>query len=317
MLNPIISVIIPVYGVEQYIEQCLFSLFSNSISKKCEFIIVNDCTKDSSMEVAKNVMRKFPTLAQNVLIVEHKQNKGLAGARNSGLKKAKGEYIITVDSDDWVEMNFLEELYIKIKLDDSDICSCDYFAESCNGVSKIVQKNFFTNPITNINLLVRKNSTRCIWTNLVKRSLFDTGIVWQEGIDLGEDLLINLKLLLSAKKVSYIPTPLYHYRLGNAQSITHRGEKKIEKLVMLERACSTVLDEAGFDELALVLRKDIKKSILACSLKSNRSEYYSLWPETKKISDFYAHSLGVFFFFFFMRLRLFILCDLMIDIHSC
>lgn len=313
--NPKISVIIPVYGVEKYIEKSLKSLFTNTIASDCEFLIVNDATKDASISIAKKVIEQFPQVSDNIYILNHTENKGLAAARNTGLKNARGEYIITVDSDDWVEPNFLEELYTRIVAENSDICSCDYFTEYNDGV-KVVKKKFTDNPIKNLELLVRKNYVRSIWANMVRRSLFEQGIEWKPGVDLGEDLLINLKLFSKARTFSYVQKPLYHYRMGNVASITHGGTKKIQQFLKLEKECSEFLEHENYPAFALMLKKDIKKSILGCCLKNERINYYKLWPETKRVSDFYSGSLKVFVFFFLMRIKLYSLCNIMIDIHQ-
>jgi glycosyltransferase involved in cell wall biosynthesis len=315
MSIPKISVIIPVYGVEKYIEKCLESLFSNKIASQCEFLIINDCTRDSSITIAREILKRFPSIANNVKIIEHKHNMGLAAARNTGLKNSTGTYFITIDSDDWVEPNFLQELYIKISTENSDICSCDYFAEYSDN-TKIIKKNFVNNPSKNLESLVKKNQVRSIWTNMIKKSLFEKQIEWTQGIDLGEDLLINIKLFLEATSFSHVAKPLYHYRLENTNSITHNKEKKIQQFYNLEKECSEVLCKANFSKLSLILKKDIKKSILGCCPKEERKKYYKLWPETKWVSDFYSKSLKTFVFFFFMRIKLYLFCNILIDLYQ-
>ena len=110
--NPLVSVIVPIYGVEPYIEKCARSLFEQSL-ENMEFIFVNDCTPDKSVEILRQVIEDYPRRYLQIQIIEHEENRGLAMARNSGLLIAKGEYIIHCDSDDWVELDMYEEMYEK------------------------------------------------------------------------------------------------------------------------------------------------------------------------------------------------------------
>mgnify|MGYP000541624267 CR=1 FL=1 len=110
--NPLVSVIVPIYGVEPYIEKCARSLFEQSLENMV-FIFVNDCTPDKSVEILRQVIEDYPRRYLQIQIIEHEENRGLAMARNSGLLIAKGEYIIHCDSDDWVELDMYEEMYEK------------------------------------------------------------------------------------------------------------------------------------------------------------------------------------------------------------
>ena len=129
--NPLVSVIVPIYGVEPYIEKCARSLFEQSL-ENMEFIFVNDCTPDKSVEILRQVIEDYPRRYLQIQIIEHEENRGLAMARNSGLLIAKGEYIIHCDSDDWVELDMYEEMYEKALEKNADIVICDYYAEYSN-----------------------------------------------------------------------------------------------------------------------------------------------------------------------------------------
>ena len=117
--TPKISLIIPVYNVQEYIEKALQSVV-NQTFKDFEVIIVNDGSKDQSVEIVKKFIRKY----DNFRLI-NQENQGLSGARNTGLKEAKGEYIAFIDSDDFIENNFLEELYNLAVDNDADISYCN------------------------------------------------------------------------------------------------------------------------------------------------------------------------------------------------
>ena len=122
-----VSVIIPVYGVDRFIRRCTESLFNQTL-KEVEYIFVNDCTKDGSMDILRDVINAFPDRAEQLTIVEHETNKGLAGARNTGLAKARGEYVFHCDSDDFVEATMLEKMYSAAKSADADMASTVTFS---------------------------------------------------------------------------------------------------------------------------------------------------------------------------------------------
>lgn len=113
-MNPLVSVIVPVYGVEQFVEQCARSLFNQSLAE-VEFIYVDDASPDKSIEKVKKVLKEFPNRETQVKIIHHDVNKGLPAARNTGLSVATGEYVFHCDSDDYVESQMLERLYRKAK----------------------------------------------------------------------------------------------------------------------------------------------------------------------------------------------------------
>ncbi len=136
-----ISVIVPIYGVEKYIAESLRSLFSQTKTDGVEFILVNDCTKDRSIEIAREVISDFPTL--DIKIIEHEVNGGVAVTRQTGLDTATGRYTIHFDPDDWCEPNMLEELYNKAIETNADVVISDYlkvYKKLCSIESNIYQK---------------------------------------------------------------------------------------------------------------------------------------------------------------------------------
>ena len=121
---PKVSIIVPIYNVEMYIEKCLETLVNQTL-KDIEIILVNDGSKDSSAEIAKKYLEKYP---EKIIYLE-KENGGLSDSRNYGLPHAKGEYIAFLDSDDYVEENMYEEMYELAKKEDSDMVQCNFYWE--------------------------------------------------------------------------------------------------------------------------------------------------------------------------------------------
>ena len=127
-----VSVLIPVYNVEKYIERCLVSVLENTIISDCQIVLINDCSTDNSMMEVNKVLQRYPDLINNVIIDNHDKNQGIACTRNDLLQKAFGEYLIFVDSDDYIEKGYLEKLYTTAKQNDSDIVECDFFIHDFN-----------------------------------------------------------------------------------------------------------------------------------------------------------------------------------------
>ena len=119
-----ISAIIPIYNVSKYIERCTRTLMEQSF-QNVEFIFVNDCTPDNSIEILRNTLRDYPHRHPFVKIINNPKNLGLAATRFVGMSEAKGDYVWHCDSDDWVEKDMLQKMYDKAIIEDADIVCCE------------------------------------------------------------------------------------------------------------------------------------------------------------------------------------------------
>lgn len=119
-----VSVLVPIYGVEKYIERCAVSLFEQTY-EDIEYIFVNDCTKENSIAILKEVIERYPIRKPQVRIIEHEQNKGLGKARNTAVAAALGDFLVHIDSDDYVDVNMVTMLVEKQKEGNYDIVTGD------------------------------------------------------------------------------------------------------------------------------------------------------------------------------------------------
>ena len=119
-----VSILVPIYNVENFISRCLESLFSQTYSN-IEYVFVNDCTPDNSMTILSDMLQKYPSRATMVKIINNPENQGIAIVRNTLLENATGEYILFVDSDDWIEKDMVENLVERATSTDADIVGCD------------------------------------------------------------------------------------------------------------------------------------------------------------------------------------------------
>lgn len=215
---PKVSVLIPIYNVEKYISRCAKSLFEQTLHD-IEYIFVNDCTPDNSMDILNKVIEDYPHKKNHIKIIHHSENKGLAAARNTGVMAACGEYIIPCDSDDWVEPEIYEEMYKKAVNDNSDIVTCDFLKEKTKRI-EYQKQDSINDPHEYIKSIWDQKNYPAIWSRLIKRSFFiNHNLNFTEGINMGEDLLIVSKIFFYAKRISYINKALYHYEMKNFGSI--------------------------------------------------------------------------------------------------
>ena len=219
-MNSKVSIVVPVYGVEKYIERCARSLFTHTFGD-IEYIFVNDCTKDSSMQVLEFVMKDYP--ARNVRIINKEKNEGLPQARKTGVLASTGDFIMHIDSDDWVEHDIVEKLYARAMEEVADMVYCDW-VEEYEDRSVL----FSQHPMSIENYyksILGFKSFSYVWNRLTKRELYD-GIEFPIPYML-EDFVITSQLVSKAMKVSLVQEPLNHYsKMNTGQSMSQEKRKQ-------------------------------------------------------------------------------------------
>lgn len=221
MNHPLVSILIPVYGVEDYIARCASSLFEQSY-ENIEFIFVNDCTKDQSIEVLKKTIADYPKRREQVRIINHEHNKGLAGARNTAVAAARGKYLMHVDSDDFlIEPNAVEVLVEKCERDNLDMCFFDgkkYYRDKELPYSEnipIIKEDY-------LKLLLKQSRLSSIWGQMIKTSLYQKyNISCVEGLNFGEDYCVKPLLLYYTQRYAHLKACLYGYNNLNQNSYTY------------------------------------------------------------------------------------------------
>ena len=301
-MKPLISVLIPVYNVERYIRKCLESLFNNKYSEKCEFIITDDCSTDNSITIAKEVCTNYKNLKDNIKFLKHNENRGLAAARNTGLEHATGKYILNVDSDDYVENNYLDILYSEAEKSDFDCITCDYYLNSNSDEFVIKQNIEFIDNVSFLSKLISSQYKAYLWCKLLKRDLFlKNDIRWIEGINLWEDFTICIQFFSHCKSFKYINKPLYHY-VQNPLSYVHQKEsiKKVSNLIdainFADKYLQNTICDTIYDSILkkIILEKKIatKNAFILESNYSIQQKYYNIWPEIYELVD--SCNLGQF-----------------------
>ena len=216
----IVSILVPIYGVEKYIERCARCLFGQTY-EDINYIFVDDCTLDGSMDVLEHVLADYPERKERVRIIRHDHNRGLSAARNTAVACCKTDWIIHVDSDDWIEPNTVELLVNEQMKTGADIVSGKALRHTLNGEFELVVSNQDDKTQFVLeNLGYDLHHT--LWNRLIRKSLYDEGIVCaEEGTNLGEDWQVMSRLAWNARKVAHLDTVTYHYNCTNTSSYVY------------------------------------------------------------------------------------------------
>jgi glycosyltransferase involved in cell wall biosynthesis len=246
-MYPKVSIIVPVYGVEKYIERCARSLFEQTLDN-IEFIFVNDCTKDNSIKVLEQVIEDYPNRKNQITILHHEENNGLPQARKTGILQAKGEYIAHCDSDDWVEKDMYRAMYEKAKNEDADMVFCDYCRTDginkkfVKGLKKSIDKYVITNEI--IENKIGHSACMCI----AKGSIYSTNpIVYPKGY-MGEDYVLTMQLLYySQNNIGYLNFAYYNYWINpnskdSSKSLDIKKEHYLQKVKNYDIICQLYMN---------------------------------------------------------------------------
>lgn len=226
MSKALITVIIPVYNVERYLERCLKSIITQTYNN-IEIILIDDGSTDNCY----NICEEYAKIDKRIIII-HKKNEGVSAARNDGLNIAKGEYITFVDADDYVDKEYIEQLYKECESCNSDI--------SIIGTNDINEQGQLINKSRRIKkewnreeaikqLMVEKYYTCVIWGKMYKKYLFNN-IRFNTNIRIAEDLDVLSKIILKCDKVTInTRMRLYYYEIRNNSAIHKEYGREFKK----------------------------------------------------------------------------------------
>lgn len=217
----ILSIVIPVYNVEQYLSRCLDSVLSQ-LKGDMEVIVVDDGSKDNSGKICDQYKLKYGS-AINVI---HQKNGGLSAARNTGIEYARGEYVYFLDSDDYISDKFIETVYIHLTKRKYDIIEFSSFWQTKNGDIKLKTSDavFECSNIEMIDRLLQNEIGCQIWLRIYKNELFHD-IRFPKGRNY-EDIATYYQLLMASKLNLVIDSQIHVYNLINLNSITQKANLK-------------------------------------------------------------------------------------------
>ena len=280
-----VSVIMPMYNVSKVIKRAVESLYAQTLSG-IELIFVDDCSKDDTLDTLKALLPQKEGV--QVKIVRHAENRGVAVARNTGLEHATGEYIYYVDADDYIKPNTLDKLYSKAQESGADIVGCEWFLTFEKNERHMKQADVSTGNELFIKMahgVMRWN----LWLFLVKRSLYETkGFRFIEGMNMGEDMMVMMKLALHANRVEMIHEPLYHYIQTNSSSLTKKFNAYRYQVTANVNAVEEYIKLQGRKDLNDALMQ-LKLALKLPLLISDKGKDYETWlnwfPESNNAVD--------------------------------
>lgn len=250
-MEPFVSVIVPVFRVERYLEECVDSLIGQTL-KNIEIILINDGSDDNCPALCD----KYQMLYPHVKVI-HQKNKGLSAARNAGLLVAKGKYIAFCDSDDTMKPNMLEALYQCAEEQNVDIVICGFETvpdgrTNVRDGGYVLKQKMSPEELICSNSKIHSRNDLCFsWSFLIRKNLIkEKKIAFDEKIRFGEDFLFNLSCVMEAESVYVLPEALYNYRINSQNSIM-RQKYKVDLEEQIQRQYELkmrLLEKYGLDK---------------------------------------------------------------------
>jgi glycosyltransferase involved in cell wall biosynthesis len=214
VVSPFFSIVVPVYNVEQYLERCLNSIFSQDFSSPYEVIAVDDASTDKSLTILKHYQQSEPRL----IVLTHKVNCKLSIARTTGIKASKGEYIMHIDSDDWLFPGALSAIYTSLNKYSSDVLVFNYKRVDSAGSSKLIN-NIKKELLTSDKKIIAEHFLGACWNKVSKRNMFSDLVYGTVSMNSQEDLIYSFEMLMKANTILAVPDYYYAY-FNNDTSIT-------------------------------------------------------------------------------------------------
>ncbi|MBD1432232.1 glycosyltransferase family 2 protein [Sphingobacterium sp. DN00404] len=214
-----VSIIIPIYSAETYIASCVQSLFDQTLAD-IEYIFVDDCSLDDSISILKRILEDYPARKGHVKIIQHKENRGVATTRNTGLDNATGKYIGWVDADDWIEPDMFEKMYNSAESKQADLVWCN-FRMTFTDSSYENQQQVAEDSKVYLLSLIKGEMQGMLWNKLIRREIFlENQIRFLDENNLGEDRNVLIKVLFYCNNIIHLEELLYHYMQFNIGAIT-------------------------------------------------------------------------------------------------
>ena len=304
-----VSVIIPVYNAQDYLERCVDSLMSQTL-QEIEYVFVEDCPTDGSHEVLMSALEKYPQRRDDVVIIRHERNMGVASSRNDGNEAATGEFLIHCDSDDWVEPTMYEKMYRKVSETGAEICICDFFMEDKEGVRTMHPKIDCSASHEKVVADYIGWVWNTLWSAMVSRNVYRrSNVRIPEKLSFTEDFYLLVQLFQNAGKITSVDEPLYHYNRQNASSIVHSVESgaMAQELYSYESIAEWMKDEGIYGLYFKQMQWRFLKATCSLVYHDRFEEFRRLHPESHRFiisvpSDFCKPKVKLMMLLTVMRL---------------
>lgn len=274
MKYPLVSIIVPVYNVEQYIIECIRSIIEQDYSN-LEIILIDDCGSDNSIPLIKQTFQD-----ERIRIITQDVNRGQAAGRNWGIKTSKGDLIYFLDADDFIEPNAISSLVKSwASAPDIDVVMASHMLWDGNSI--IAKREFPHHSYDNsssaheiIESLLTDKWYNVVWNKLYKRSIFfELNLFFKEGV-FYEDAIFNYQMTLKVKKIQVIPDGLYYYRVNNDSSTVHRSYE-----ILSQHFLSYL-----YEEKKMIESYNLYSNVIVC--KNYENERYTVFVKSALNSKF-------------------------------
>lgn len=295
--RPKVSVCVPVYNVANYIEVCVKSLMEQTLDS-VEYVFVDDCSPDNSLELLEATVGRYPARKNSITILRNAENMGPGLSRKRAAEAATGEYIYFPDSDDWIETDMLETMYIKAVETDSDIVRCHILLHSDTGNNRMPGRIDYNIDEWRCHLIICDNVYVGLTTSLFRKSIIDNALknFPTQRLYAFEDYLISVKAYFYADKVTFIDRDFYHCNVDNPNSVTKKIsqrtiDSKLSVAAALHDFCSVRPDFSEYSSLVYNFMAISKLELLAHRNMWQPDRWRSTWPELN--APEYIHLTGV------------------------
>ena len=280
-----VSILIPIYKVEQYLEKTLISVFSQTY-QNLDYVFVNDCSPDNSLQVLKDTISKYNIGEGLYSIINHEQNEGVAKSRIDCISNAKGDYVFFVDSDDWIEKDAVEQMVDATQQGSIDIVGCDYIKDYPSEKSTYHHEEYADTCHENMHRCLNYDIATVLWKLLIRRNLFDCFSI--SPINIGEDYIMSIKLFYYAESFVSLPKAFYHYVQYNQNRLSFQNLRSICDHVKCVNEVERFFREIGmYDDIVerkLLMRKfNIKSNFVLNKMLLDADSFRNIFPEAKGV----------------------------------
>lgn len=294
MNSPKVSIIVPVYNVEKYIERCAVSLFEQTYFY-IEYVFVNDSSTDQSIDVLNQVIGRYPNRAGHSRIINHQVNRGVAAARNTALDRCTGEFVCQIDPDDYIELDAVESLLCQQEQSGSDIVTGQMVLHRSDR-DELLDFPKYPNKRDMVIDMMQPTIMHSLANRLIRRSLFENfKIRAKEGVNCGEDCWMMTRLAYFAKSCDTIDKVVYHYDRTRENSYTSSKNDVINKNKIKDDIATSKLiidffedkEQVFYDEANAVALKYLNNVLFSCARLKDKPYYYEVLSQMKSFDKKY------------------------------
>ena len=280
-----VSILVPIYKVEQYLEKTLSSIFTQTYPY-LDYVFVNDGSPDNSLMVLQDSIKKYGVKKGRYMIICHEQNEGIAMSRADCISHAKGEYVFFVDGDDWIETDAVEQMVHATKEGTIDIVGCDYMKDFQDGESTYHYEDYGKSCRENMLKCLNYDIATVLWKLLIKRRLFYNFEI--SPINIGEDYIMSIKLFYYANSFISFHNAFYHYVQYNQNRLSFQSKRSInDHIRCVEEVERFIKEKCIYDDgiqHRLLLRKfNIKSNFVLNKMLLDQLSFKNTFPEANGI----------------------------------